>query len=153
VPLNPPAQRRDQDDASASRDRRQIRARPAPGPVGHNGQGHAEPGAGSRGQRVRLPGWHAEHIREVRAVETMAQVQLDDLTVGGAQRAKRGAHHGGRVHLPIAGAGISHRVGHPGRLIARRGDADRQPAMAFVAGYREQPRPHAAGIIQPRDLG
>ena len=100
-----------------------------------------------------LRGRHAEHIREVRTVETMVQVQLDDLTIGRAQRGKRGAHHGGRVHLPIAGAGISRRIGHPGRLIARRGDADRQPAMAFVAGYRKQPRPHATGITQPRDLG
>ena len=98
-------------------------------------------------------GRHAEHIREARAIEAMAQVQLDDLTIGGAQRGKRGAHHGAKVHLPIAGAGVSHRIRHPGRLIARRGDADRQPAMALVAGHRKQPRPQAGGIAQPRDLG
>lgn len=102
---------------------------------------------------MRLRRRHAEHVREVRAVETMAQVQLDDLSIGGAQRGKRGARHPRRVGLPIRCAGISHRTGHPGRLIARQRDADRQPAVAFVASYRKQPRPHAAGITQPRDLG
>jgi hypothetical protein len=116
---------------------------------------------------MRPRGRHAEHIREVRAIETMAQVQLDDLTIGGAQRGKRGAHHRAKVRLPIAGAGIGHRIGHPGRLIARRGDAGRQaalalvpghcndagwqPAMALIAGHRKQPRPQAAGIVQPCD--
>jgi hypothetical protein len=116
---------------------------------------------------VRPRGRCTEHIREVRAIETMAQVQLDDLAIGGAQRGKRGAHHCAKVHLPIAGAGIGHRIGPPGHLIARRGDAGRQPvtalvaghrnyagrqpAMALVAGHRKQPRPQATGIAQPRD--
>jgi hypothetical protein len=98
-------------------------------------------------------GRHSEHIRKVRAAEAVAQVQLDDLGIGAAQRRKRGPHHGAKVHLPIAGAKISHRIRRAGRLVARRGDTDREPSMALVAGHGKQPRSQAAEIAQPGDLG
>jgi hypothetical protein len=83
APLGPPAQRRGQRAAPANRDGRQIRAGLPPGPVGHNGQGRAGPGVGPSGQRVCPRGRHTEHIREVRAVETMAQVQGAGGALGG----------------------------------------------------------------------
>ncbi len=101
-----------------------------------------------------LPARHAERIREVGAVETMAKVQFDDLTFRGVQPGKRGAHDGARARPRIVSADIPYVICHLGHVIVRRPEeVGGQPTMALVAGHGKQPRPQAAGFAQPRDLG
>jgi hypothetical protein len=69
---------------------------------------------------MRLAGRHAEDVPEVSAIESVAQVQLADLSIHGVHPREGRAHLGAAFHLLSAngeGTRIVHRVG---RLIQPR---------------------------------
>ena len=93
---------------------------------------------------------HAEHVREVLAVQHVAQVELDDLPVSRVQ-AGQGRHHE-RVQLFAfgPGGGIRWAGNHLARLVQRSGQPlCPEPAETFVTGHGVQPWAEALRLTQP----
>ncbi len=101
-----------------------------------------------------LAGRHAEYIREVGAVESVAQVQLADLPVHRVQPVQGGAHLDARFRLRGDGGKYHRVVYRMGRLTQPHRKAGSLPAeLALIAGQREQPRPQLVRLTQTRNLG
>ena len=114
----------------------------------HAEQPH-EPGACPFDQRLRLVVRHAQSIREVGALQLVAQVQLEELALHWLQTCERGPHKGAKFDLPGSARKRDAVICH----LRRRRDPSLHPAVALVAGYRKQPAPQSVGLGQLRDLG
>ena len=120
----------------------ELRAGPAPG-AGHE-QGAErllQLATGARRQGVRLVPRHAEHGRQVGAVQVVPEVKLDDLAVARAQPVEGGPDEPAQFGLLRAVAGVAGRVNQVD-LVARS-------RVALVAGYRVEPGPQLARSPRP----
>ena len=128
---------------------------PGPGQL-QRAQRGLEPGPGPGRQQVGLVTRHAQGIREVRAVELVAQAQLDDLLVAGAQPGQRGTDQLAQALLLQRGAEVGGPLADGGDVVVPGARGVPGPAhlpAAFVAGHRVQPRPETARVAQAGQLG
>ena len=113
-----------------------------------------EPGPGPRHQGVRLAHAHAEDVGEVLPAQVMAQVELDDLPVAGAEPGEGRARRRAELR-PLGVRGQVDRL--VGQLVRRVGfggqRARTQAVAAFVARHGIEPGPELAGIAQPVQFG
>ena len=133
----------------------QLRAGSQTG-AGHHvrAQRGLEPGPRPAGERVHLIPRHPQRVRQVRAVELVPQVQLDDFLVSRFQLGQRGQHHLTLPGLLQGRAEIGGRLTGAELVVGQRdgGPMAVQPAPALVPGHRVQPGPQPARVTQQRQL-
>ena len=132
----------------------ELRASPATG-AGHQ-QGAErllQLATGARRQGVRLVPRHAEHGREIGALQVVPEAKLDDLALTRVQAVEGGPDQPAQFGPLGAGAGIGRRVGHLGGLIKACLLRRAQPAVTIVAGYRVEPGPQLARLTQAAEPG
>ena len=106
-----------------------------------------QPAASPRGQVVRLVPRHAEHGRQVGALQVVPQVELDDLAFGRVQAVQGGADElaqFGLIGVP-PGTGPAYGSSRSSGLV-QAGLRPVQPQLAFVAGHRVEPGPQLARV-------
>ena len=112
--------------------------------------------AGARRQGLRLVARHAEHGREVGALQVVPEVEFEDLALSRAQLVQSGADEPGQFGplgaTPGAEAGVGGRIGQAG-VLAETHLRRTQPELALVAGDREEPGPQLARLAQPVEPG
>ncbi len=155
VPVDPLAEQDVQLTVPAGHHGRQLGAGPLPGAGDQQrSQRRLEPRPGRGRQGLCLAHAHAEDVGEVLPGQVVAQVQLDDLAVAGAEPGERRA--GRRAQLRPCG--VRRQVNRlVGQLVRRVGPGRQGPGTqavaAFIAGHRIEPGPEPAGIAQPVQLG
>ena len=154
---DPLARQRGQPAVPAVEQHVELGTGPPPG-AGHE-QGAELPlqlAAGVRRQAVCLVPRHAEHGREVGALQVVPEVELDDLALSRVQPVEGGADEPaqfGPLGAPSgAGTRVGRRTGQVGGFVEAR-LRPAQPAVTLVAGHRVEPGPQLARVAQAAEPG
>ncbi len=126
-------------------------------PAGPGDKERAERGlqliAGAGEQRVRVIAGDPEHVRDLAGLESLPELQLDQVLLAGVQPAHRGAQQRAQFLALRAGTDLGGLVSHLRHLVGCRydlGGAFAHAAAALVTGHGIKPRPEPVTITQSR---
>ena len=102
---------------------------------------------------MRLVHWHAQHPGQVRALQVVPQVELNDLAVARVQPADGVEHEAPELPALREADHAIDVIGHLAGLVqVREAGPGAQAAVALVARHRVQPRPEPGRITQAADF-